>query len=313
MAKYMFDLETNGLDASMIWLIVAVDIKTKEEFIFSDFDEDCPPLNDFKELFDEADALIGHNVINFDFPVLKDVCNWVPKERTKIIDTLLISQLNDFFRPHFTESAKAVGKRANHSLAVWGQFLGHPKPEDPPWGEYSVAMKFRCTEDVQINIEVYMHLLREIKSIREFAPEYGKAVKLEHDVALEVAQQKQNGWLFDGAGADKILRYIEIRMAEIEIVIEPNLKDRVIYIDKEPRKVTFLKNGKYDRVTRIHFGVEFPVEGDGVPEVYQRTKIKQTDLGNNDAVIDLLLEEGWVPTEFNWKKGRPRPMDQERS
>ena len=295
--KLTFDIETDGLDYTKIWLVVARDLSTGDEYVFSDYDPMYPDLDGFKDLFDKAEVLIGHNIIGFDIPAIEKVTGWVPNGH-KLIDTLLISQLNDFYRPGLE---KFRNKKGVHAMDTWGRGLGDEKHDDPSWLEYSVAMRERCRSDVVINEKIYRFLMQEIKRIKTGSESYPQAIKREHDFASAMAEQEVNGWLFDDKAANKLLRHITRRMAEIEIEIEPKLKDRVSYIDKEPREPLILKDGRYDRITRDWFGVDMPTAGTKIPSSYQRTKTVTTDLGSNDAVIDLLLEEGWEPDEWNWK------------
>ena len=82
-----FDIETNGLDASEIWCIVAKDIDTNKIYSY-------PPdkISDALELLEKSKILIGHNIVGFDIPVLKKLTNISFKDK-KIIDTLVLSRL----------------------------------------------------------------------------------------------------------------------------------------------------------------------------------------------------------------------------
>ena len=292
--KIIFDIETNGLDPDTIWMIAAEDLDGNKYF-FTDHEEGYEPLENFRQLFDQATMLAGHNIIGYDLPVMKKLLNWVPKGQ-KIVDTMLLSQLNDFERPQFDPFLKNKfgGK---HNMKVWSQFLGgEEKHDDPSWLEYSVEMRERCVSDVSINVSMYRYMMHEVRKIKEESPGYGDAIRLEHELALAMAEQAENGWLVDLEGAEVLLENIKVQMAEIEEQVEPLLKPRKIYLDKEPREAKRLKNGNWDRVTRDWFGDEEPTP------TYQRFRIVDMKLGNNEAVIDLLLENGWVPTEWNWGK-----------
>ena len=296
--KLVWDIETDGLDYTKIWLLVAKDIETNEEYIFSDYDDEYPDLNSFKPLFNKAEALIGHNIIGFDLPALKTITNWSPKSRNKIIDTMLLSQLNDYFRPSLDPYKKLSGK-GNHAMATWGFALGDEKHEDPDWMSYSVEMRERCRSDVDINIKIYRYLIRETKSIRENFPTYGDAIRLEHEFSLACSQQYQNAWRVDVVASRELLKSINDRKLEIETLIEPDLKPRKVWLDDTPREAKVISDGRYDKVTRDYFGIETPE--DKKVKTYRRFKMKEMTLGNNDAVIELLLENGWEPTEWNWK------------
>ena len=295
--KLVFDIETNGLDPDTIWMIVAEELETGKQHVYCTHaaHQDGVKHNpQFREVFDKAEALIGHNIIGFDLPVMKKLLNWEPQPGTKIIDTMLLSQMNDFERPDFEPFVK--NKFAGrHNMLTWSKALGgEEKHDDPDWTVYSDEMLERCKSDVSINVRMYRHMMKELQEVRKYSSTYGQAIKLEHEFAQAMAEQAANGWLMDLGAAEKLLKDIEVQMAEIEIEVEPQLKPRKIYLDKEPREAKRLKNGSWDRVTRDWFQ-DAPVESP-----YQRYRIVDMKLGNNEAVIDLLTEHGWQPTEWNW-------------
>ena len=292
--KLMFDIETNGLTHTKVWCLAAVDMESGEEFYFSDFDSDYPDVIDGLKLMDQATVIAGHNIIGFDIPALAQHYQWKVTEQ-KVIDTMLLSQLNDFYRPSL-KKASEISRTGTHAMAAWGIAFKQEKHEDPDWSVYSPEMRERCISDVHLNIRMYKYLLNETKMIKQYSPSYAKALELEHNFATAMAEQRQNGWLFDRGSAEKTLRYIDKRMAEIEMVVEPKLKPRTVFLDKEPREVKYLKNGNMDRVSMAWFA-DKPVESP-----YRRFKIVPQNLGNNDAVMNLLFEEGWQPTEWNWKR-----------
>ena len=293
--KIVFDIETNGLDPDKIWMVACESLDGRKWF-FTDDEDGFPPLAGFTTVLNAADTLIGHNIISYDLPVLKKLTGWEPASSQKIVDTMLLSQLNDFDRPQFEPYLKSkFGGR--HNMKIWSKYLGgEEKHEDPSWLEYSVEMRKRCVSDVSINVQMYRFMLHEAKQIISQSPDYPRAIRLEHEVARAMADQEQNGWYFDADEANKLLRQINKRMAEIELEVEPNLKPRTVILDKEPREPKLLKNGSWDRITRDNFS------GCDVGGAYQRFDIRSTDLGSTDAVIELLLREGWKPTEWNWKK-----------
>ena len=297
--KLIFDIETDGLDHTKIWLVTAVELTTGEEFIFTDYEDQYPNLNEFKTLFDKADMICGHNIIGFDLPALEKHTGWKTTNQ-QIVDTMLLSQLNDFYRPSL-DRFKSLSKKGNHAMATWALALGDKKHDDPSWMVYSTEMRERCVSDCHINIKIFRYLMKETSIIKKQSTNYGQAIKLEHEVALDMAEQYQNGWLFDDTAAAELIKTINRRMAVIELEVEPNLEPRTIYIDKKPRASSLLKDGRYDRVTREWFGFESPQAGIA-PDEYQRTKEIATDLGNNDAVIKLLYANGWIPTEWNRKR-----------
>ena len=292
--KLCFDLETDGVTHSKVWCLAIVDIDTGEEFLFSDHSSKYPNVIQGLDMMDQATVLVGHHILGFDIPALAQHYQWKVTTQ-KIIDTLILSQLNDFYRPSLNGASKAAGT-GTHAMAAWGLAFKQPKHDDPDWNVFSEEMMERCSSDVHLNIRMYKYLLAETKKIKQYSPSYAQALELEHGFAMAMTEQRRNGWLFDQGSAEKTLRYIDKRMAEIEIVVEPKLKPRTVWLDKEPREIKYLKNGNMDRVSMAWFA-DKPIESP-----YQRFKVVPQNLGNNDAVMNLLFEEGWQPTEWNWKR-----------
>ena len=111
MVNLVFDIETDAIDATKIWCIVAYDIDKHEIYSFVGPDEiEKKGLN----LLSKADKLIGHNIIGFDIPVIKKLYG-INLAGKKLVDTLVLSRL---FNPV---------REGNHSLESWGYRLGMHK------------------------------------------------------------------------------------------------------------------------------------------------------------------------------------------
>ena len=104
MGAIVFDLETNGLihDATRIHCIA---LHWCKEDITESFNDEkyCSSPKDLPMAsghsittalgwLETADVLIGHNIINFDIPVIKRLYPWFDPSGT-IVDTLLLSRL----------------------------------------------------------------------------------------------------------------------------------------------------------------------------------------------------------------------------
>src|SRR5690554_2252894 len=97
-----------------------------------------------KKQLEEADYLVGHNIIRFDIPALERILGI--KIQAKLVDTLALSW---FLYPN----------RPRHGLEWWGEEFGIPKPiiTDGEWlgplegespEEFRSKMFHRCEEDV---------------------------------------------------------------------------------------------------------------------------------------------------------------------
>ena len=183
MSRLVFDIETDGLDATKIWCIVAQDVDSKTIYSYGP-----NQLDEGYALLDSADSLVGHNVIGFDIPVVRRLMNQPNFAADKqIIDTLVLSRL---FNPV---------KEGGHSLNQWGHTLGFKKGDFKEFEAYSAEMLDYCIRDVELNTQVY-YALKELS--RGFSP---VSVNLEHKVADIMKQQEAHGFYFDGMKAELLL------------------------------------------------------------------------------------------------------------
>jgi uncharacterized protein YprB with RNaseH-like and TPR domain len=154
---YIFDIETNGLylDGTTFHCGYIFDAATGERWGFRPHQ-----FLEFVKKLEEADIVVGHNVIDFDlpfikklYPELKDFC---------VMDTLCLSR--------FLEPDRLGG----HSLKAWGIRLGDAKgsySEDTEnaWDQFSEEMFEYCEQDVNLTMLLYFHLCREA-DFYEFNP-----------------------------------------------------------------------------------------------------------------------------------------------
>ena len=106
--KLVFDIETDGLDASKIWCIVAKDLDTGQIHTYNP-----DKIQEGFKLLVDSDLLIGHNILGFDIPVIENLTGISFKDK-KVIDTLVLSRL-------------AKPERGGHGLKAWGFNLGFNK------------------------------------------------------------------------------------------------------------------------------------------------------------------------------------------
>ena len=87
MTSLVFDIETDDLNATKIWCLSTCDVDT--EHVCSYWGD---KLDKGLQALQDADKLIGHNIIGFDIPVLKKLTG-VDLSGKKLIDTLVLSRL----------------------------------------------------------------------------------------------------------------------------------------------------------------------------------------------------------------------------
>jgi len=171
---YIFDIETNGLldTLTTIHSLVIKDVTTGKVWSLHG-----DTIKDGLELLQQADELIGHNIIKFDIPALiKLYPSFKPKGR--MLDTLVLSRL---FWPQIGESdyklvakgvlpAKLLGR---YSLEAFGYRLHKWKGDYAqickdkgidPWGMWSQQMQEYCEQDVAVTHALYERASQEWKS-----------------------------------------------------------------------------------------------------------------------------------------------------
>jgi DNA polymerase-1 len=171
MKRLAIDIETDGLDATEIWCAVTKDIDNGDVKVWKS-------ANELRQYISSEDLLIGHNIIKFDLPVLKKLWN-LNTDSNPLKDTLIMSRL---LNPVLEKG---------HSLDAWGVRLGLKKGDFSDFdGGLSEDMVEYCIQDVEITHALFTHLDSSLL-------DWGKSVDLEHEVALVVKKQEENGFKLD--------------------------------------------------------------------------------------------------------------------
>jgi hypothetical protein len=278
-------------------MIVAQNLDTNQIYKFSDHDNLHGTIADGAALLQNAELLVGHNIIGFDNMVMDKICGTTLNEK-RVHDTWVMSQVLRYKRNH------------RHGLAGWGESLGNSKiTYEDGWDAYSREMLRYCVQDVRVNVDVYNELLIEYKKVAEFNPKIKLGMQAEHETAKFNAFCKNKGWYFDMKEAKELLGTMQQRMAEISNTIEPQMGTKVVFIDKEPKTPKYKKNGTYTATTAKllseYFETKVSIEDThlaGPSFKFQRTTKEQSKLGSQEAVKEWLTTIGWKPDEYNRKK-----------
>ena len=294
--KLVYDIECNGLTPDTIWMIVAKNIDTGMIYKFSDHAVLHGSIADGAAFLQNAELLIGHNIIGFDNRVVDDLCG-TDLNSKRLHDTFVMSQVLRYKRKH------------RHGLAGWGEHLGNAKGNFDDWDNYSKEMLRYCIQDVEVNHDVYNALITEYSKIYAKNPKIKMGLKVEHDCAVFNAYCRSKGWEFPTKKAETTLATMTTRIEEIEGELEPKLGFKTVWIDKEPKTPKFKKNGDYNSHTvkqlSEFFGEDVKAEDThklAAGETFQRSKQEAIKLGSTELVKEWLLENGWVPDEYKKKK-----------
>ena len=219
----IFDLETNGLlaDVDRIHSLVIKNVNTQQ--IISCADQDgYTSIDEGIELLMNADALIGHNIIKYDLPVLRKLySHFDTSENCIILDTLVMSRLwapeldsLDYSRWLHIEP-KYKGR---HSLAAWGERLGVKKikfKEEAQkdvevadvWDKWSKSMQVYCEQDVAVSEALYKYFLAQKMDKR--------SLTLEHEFAIVMSYQETFGFPFNKRAAFALVNELKAKQSEI--------------------------------------------------------------------------------------------------
>jgi len=295
--RYVFDLESDALltDVTRCWLIRAKNLDTGEKLRWLEGD------HGWKEVFDNARLLIGHNIIGFDFCVLRKLYGYVLPFDITVHDTLTMSQWLDYRR--FDSKG--------HGMKVWGEYIKMHKGEFNDWkGGYSIEMDEYCENDVEVTAEMYNRLIAEFLALAHRYPQAAAALNAEHAAGMWVAEANLRGWPFDGKACLALFEEVEKEYNRIRDILEPELGWKTVPMDKEggipqvkyPR---YKKDGEYYSDIAKFFNI--PASSALLPKYsmvdgpYCRVEFVKRSLTSNQDVKWWLFQQNWVPTEYNQK------------
>ena len=289
--RLLFDIETNGLPRQgldCIHCIVAKDIDSGEVFRFNDTGSSNSVTNGIT-LLQEADVLIGHNIVGFDIPVIQQIYPFFQTQAT-LFDTLILSRMffpdilqRDFRKKPIGMPAKLYGR---HSLESWGYRLGDYKGEfakTTDWADWSQEMEDYCEQDVHVGDSLFQLMGQKDRLTR-----YSDSIKLEHDLATIMAKQEVSGWPFDVVAAQKLEATLRTEMDQLA----DQMRETFPYVDggqmtpKRPnatrgyiKDASFTKLKEFNPTSRDHIGWAFMTWRGWQPEVFTDSGRPKIDEG----------------------------------
>ena len=270
-SKVIFDIEGNGLQPTVIHCLVAKELDGKIYKYGPDkIEEGIAFLN-------EADTLIGHNILSYDIPVIQKLYG-VDLSDKDIEDTLVMSRLFNPIREN------------GHSLKTWGYRVNFFKQEQPEDFEvFTPEMLEYCCHDVRLNELVYHALLKEQQGFSE------ESVALEHKVARVMIDQENNGFKFDEKQATLLLAELKTRMNEVTDEVQKTFKPRMVDIKRVIPKLK--KDGELSKSGLRADEYERCIST-GNYEPFMRQELQEFNLGSRKQIGEYLIDFGWKPERF---------------
>ena len=227
-----FDLETDGLDPTVIHCLVTLDTEGNiERYNWAKIGNMLEGL----QALADADMLIGHNIIAYDLPAIAKIHRgW--ETHACVRDTLLCTRLawphirsSDYKDENFDN--KMAG---SHSLKAWGVRLGFEKysygEREDAWDEWNPEMEDYCERDVLITQRLWQEYLKS-----EFPDE---VLEFEHEVHDLTEIMTYHGFYFDVEGGEKLyvqfLKEREELAEKLQEVFPPKLIEMKTKVKEQP-------------------------------------------------------------------------------
>ncbi len=269
--ELVFDIETDDLNATKVWCIVAQNPVSGEVFKF-------PPdkLEEGYQFLQTADKLIGHNIIGFDIPLVEKFGN-VDLSDKIVIDTLVLSRL---FNPT---------RDGGHSLETWGYKLGYPKIEFEDYLNYSEDMLTYCVRDVELNTKVLQELRKESLGFKK------DCIDLEQGVAKIMKQQEQDGFAFDMQSALTLLAELREKKQQIEDEVHSTFKPK--WVDTKQVTPYIKKDGNLSKRGMTDEEYQRCLDTNNF-NPFMRQTLQEFNLGSRKQIGEYLIDFGWNPDRF---------------
>ena len=282
MSKAFFDIETDGLNATRIHCICAM-LDDGEPTVYNFIGENT--YGNFREWLasEDVDTLIGHNIINFDVPILRRLSGF--RWDFNLRDTLVLSRLSN------------PSLEGGHSLRSWGERLGKYKDDyQGGWERCTREMVEYCRQDVRVTKALYEHLNEQ---------EDTESAEIEHKTADIIKKQTDNGMLLDEKRAYELLAEMKEMVIYIEDEVHARFEPLPVWTPlhwlgdrthtKDGRKsVNYLKQLDKGAYWRLEEGLK-PEEEWGYYEY------PEFNLGSRQQIAKYLQHFGWKPTALTEK------------
>ena len=271
--KLIVDIETTVLPVDKIWMVGTLDFQTDEVKTFT------YPINkkELQECLDQYDEIVGHNFIDFDAPVLTKLADISFSSGLEIIDTLILSRLQN------------PQREGGHSLKAWGERLEFPKGDYDDWSNFNSKMLEYCINDLKLTKKVYTTLSESL------APFGNTSIDLEHKVQAIITKQVEQGWLLDKEKCLSLLGDLKSRQMHVEEKVREVFKPLPVFVKEiTPR---YKKDGSLSTVGLKFLGDEIV----NVCGTFSRVSFKEFNLGSRQQIGKHLQFFGWKPVDFTEK------------
>ena len=263
--QLVFDIETNGLNPSIIWCICGI----KDDKMFT---LEMPDKQAWECLMEGVTEVIGHNIIRYDIPVVERLLD--VSINCKITDTLVMSRL---YNPNL---------EGGHSLAAWGERLKFPKGDYHDWSALTPEMVEYCQQDVRVTECLYKTLKQKLATFGD------DSIDLEHSVQGAIVRQISNGWLLDERKATDLVAQLQEKQNDLEEAVHEKFRPLPTFVKEIVPK--YKKDGTLSTVGLKFLGDQW-TQVDGT---FSRIDWPEFNLGSRQQIGRYLRLFGWKPEKF---------------
>lgn len=227
----------------------------------------------------ERPRLVFHFGEGYDFPAMKKVWSWEPREEDRI-DSLILARMDDPAR--------------DNSIEGWGRYFGVKKPEHEDWSKFSLDMLHRCDEDTYIGWRLFRHLLANT-----LVPKCSKRSRqVELDMQRELHQVKWNGIYLRREIATKLMRETKEKADEIADELKRIFKPLGVPLLEVQVRVT-KAGGLHKRSEEAirNSNTKFQVHREPIERKFTKIDWKEFNPGSPKDRIRELQKLGWKHTQ----------------
>lgn len=294
------DVETDGLRDYTKLHCAVFQTMDGTEYVFEEPTRYEKQARLLKEFLHEYNTLAGHHFIGFDYGALLDLLPDVLPKHIRILDTLVVSRLIHYAR------------KGGHSIEAIGESFGVKKQgvDIKDWSTYTPLMLSRCRSDVTIN---RLELQRQMRFLK--APEWDRAIEIEHYVQWRARDMHLRGLDFDTKAAEALKEDLAARLSPID----KSLSEAFPPVEKVIREIypvvtkagtlhskDFRWASNYDYTYRkdqakVILGDRIPTRSpdlsdfDGTP--FSLVELVPFNPGSPTQIVERLNEAGWKPTD----------------
>jgi hypothetical protein len=328
------DIETNGLQrhVSKVHLLLIRDLDTDEEWVFRNKDDthlhnpyyefaDEDPgviapfvgyIEDGLKMLAEAGLLVGHNIIDYDIPVLETLYPGFTING-RIRDTLVLARLifsdikeNDFVLARKGKlPPKLIGSQG---LKAWGYRLGEHKGDyggaEDAWAVWNIDMENYGRQDTVTGKFLWLYLCRQIAKMA-----YSQdAIILEHRFADLVAKIEDNGFPFREDDAKVLYGLLNERRKKIALSLSEQFRPwwtAEKWVERNGKSLKWREGVASTPARTISY--KDPLKASRVAGA-PFTPVKRVEFNpaSRDQIADRLMRLfGWEPKVFT-ETGKPK-------